>query len=261
MRQSRQVMFILLILITTSVAMSQVFRGSKIITGYELGSFAVKGKIESQVMELIKEIRGKMQEGYQLEIVVIGSADKTGSSPRNDQIAKDRAEQIAAVLKANFPEPEAKITAWSKGDAENSRQVKVEYKIIPTSVGIRSTKELLKKTGFPFFWLLGAILLGLFIIGLIISLKTPGTRTKIEAPEQASGFQWVEIRVDNENFLVQVEYKDGKFYLPFKTAQGFQIIRSDRRGVVDSLKGCLKKQEFSSQKEELIRKDIIKRIK
>lgn len=72
--------------------------------------------------------------------------------------------------------------------------------------------------------------------------------------------QWLEIRTKSDGrYSVWVDFKNGQYISPFKTRNGFQIIRPELKGIVGSLEGCLVKDEFSSQKEELVHKGTVKR--
>jgi len=99
-----------------------------IIRGYATGEFAIKGQTEKQLEKFVSEVRSK-QNGGQLEITVIGSADMTGRSVTNDQLAKVRAEQVAAYLTTVLPK--ARVISWSQGDQADVRRVRVKYTITP----------------------------------------------------------------------------------------------------------------------------------
>lgn len=236
---------LLIVLAATNVAMAkdEVIE-SFVIAGYAPGEFAVKGQIERQLNELVKEIKGKLEkEGGRLQVAVVGSADTTGTSVSNDRLAKDRAEQVAAVLSANFPE--AKVIAWSKGDAENVRQVRVEYRIAP----VPAPAIIEKPITVGIIAVLAAI--------LILSLARRRQKPK-KAVEEIPCFKWIDLVVDGEKYSVRIDFKDGKFLSPFTSKSGAQIYRDSKKGMIESLKGCLRKEEFRPQKEDLVRKGLIK---
>jgi len=80
--------------------------------------------------------------------------------------------------------------------------------------------------------------------------------------ESQLGKQWFNVPVNNEGiFKVEVEVnKDRKFVSPFQTKNGFPITRDTVKAMVNSLRGCLAKDEFLEQKKELIQKGVIKRL-
>lgn len=257
----------LLVLVFAAVAASEEVKGSKAIGEYPIGEFAVKGEVERQLNLLVKEIKESLEKGDgQLQITVVGSADTTGSSVSNDRLAWERAEQVAAVLSANFPE--AKVVAWSKGDAENVRQVRVEYRFISTPltpapappasvVPVPVEKPVIRSETIY-------IALGIFVAAGIISFilvflvrgkLEKATKTK---PQPATGTQWIDIEVKGEKYSTRVEVKDSLWYSPFTSRSGTPIYRDSKRGIIESLKGCLKKDEFSEQRIGLIRKGAIK---
>lgn len=113
-----------------------------VITGYGPGEFAIKGEVERQLEQLVYKLGRIEQNGEGLEIKVVGSADNIGRSAANDQLAKVRAEQIAAYLETALTVflPRTRIVSWSQGDQANVRQVKVVYTVIPASVAREKSK-------------------------------------------------------------------------------------------------------------------------
>lgn len=102
-------------------------------------------------------------------------------------------------------------------------------------------------------FLSGLVVAAVFSLAVIKSFKAP----LLPQASRLKGLTGVTtLFIGNYSVLVGV-YK-GKWISPFKSSSGRQIIREDRGKMIESLKGCLEKEEFTAQKEELIRKGIIK---
>lgn len=255
----RRIIFLVLLVLVlaTTTAVASETKGLKTIGNYPVGEFAIKGLVEHQLNLLVKEIKESLEKGGgQLQITVIGSADTTGSSVSNDQLAKDRAEQVAAVLSANFPN--AKIVSWSKGDAENIRQVRVEYKIIPVPVtALPEISAPTAPTEIRTVWLILSV--AFILLSAIFFFMRWIIRPKRVAGKVAvSEMQWIHLEVNDEKYSVQVELQGRMWYSPFTSRSGVQICRDSKRGIIESLKGCLKKDEFKSQRDGFIRSGKIR---
>lgn len=101
------------------------------ITGYKSGQWSPTDEIEQTISQKIVipiSETLKLKSGARVEIIVRGFADKTGT--QNDQLAEQRAEQVAGLLSEKFPQ--AKIVSISKGDEQNIRMVAVDWSILPT---------------------------------------------------------------------------------------------------------------------------------
>lgn len=233
--------------------------GNFIVSGYGTGEFAIKGDPEKTLNEGIAEVSTRMKSisrDIQLQFVVVGSADIVGSSVGNDELAAKRAKQVEAVLSANFPD--AKIAFWSKGDAENIKQVRVEYKIIPTPVPVPAPvpvapapvvveKIVERETKSPPYFVFA-----LFVVAIIFLFVV--SRTKTNKNKRAT-----ETTLEVDGYKVKVGM-NGKFYhSPFTSRSGGQITRDSKKGIIDSLKGCLRGEEFEEQKQNLIKKGVIVR--
>lgn len=255
--------FVLLGVMLVLVFAKQVFADGKVsIKEYAPKEFAVKGPIETQVNALVNNIKNDpvRKPDTVLQIFVEGFADRSGFSPENDKYAKDRAEGIAAVLSREFPEPEAKIKFVSRGDAADKRQVIVEWKYVPIPLvpavpgpSEKQTEQTLRK---KIYIVIGIVLAAGVIFVFLI--RVPGDR-KRKVKKVINGTQWIkDLDVGNETYHVKVEVKNGILYSPFTTKSGMQITQDNKRKLIQSLKGCLKKEEFKTQKEELIQKGIIR---
>ncbi len=236
----------------------ETFAGSFIISGYGRGEFAIKGEPEKTLNEGIADVKAlpKFAGDSQMHFICVGSADVIGSSVGNDELAAKRAKQVEAVLSANFSD--AKIVAWSKGDADNIRQVRVEYKIIPVptvatpqapAVVEKVVEKVIesKSSRIEFYLLLGICVMGFILIFWIIG-RRKGQNKKVE-----SETQWLEVN----GCKVKVKVKGRFYYSPFTSRSGQQICRDNKKGIIDSLKGCLKGMEFEEQKQVLIKKEVI----
>ena len=233
--------------------------GVKIIRGYASGEFAVKGLIETQVSELVNEIKNDFirKPNMDLQIFIEGFADRTGLSSENDRIAKERAEGIAAVLSREFPK--AKIDFVSRGDKINRREVTVRWKYFSIPVAPAQETEANVKEVFSIRrWAIAIV-----IIIVVVTLFTVWFHHKLVKgkPEPQSGKRWLNVSLTEGKFQVQVELnKDGKFISPFKSKSNSIIVRDTLKGMVDSLKGCLTKEEFMRQGQELLAKGKIRKL-
>jgi len=237
---------------------TKVITGSFIVSGYRSGEFAIKDEPEEMLNKGISSVKDRTKLfscQLQLQFVCIGSADVTGAAVPNDELAAKRAKQVEAVLAANFSD--AKVVSWSRGDAENIRRVRVDYKIIlilsPTPVEKSVSAE-----GGKVFWAAGALAIGAVITLIFILLSLMKWhlkwRRKVRNLTEPEIEQLIAI---GEKYSVKVEVKNGVWYSPFTSKSGTQISRDSRKKIIESLKGCLKKEEFSQQKIDLIRKGII----
>lgn len=260
----------LLLAMVVILAFAGVARGGEfVITGYPVDEFAVKGEVERQLNKLVTEIQAKQLTDHELQIKVVGSADSTGVSAANDRLARDRAEQVAAVLAANFQK--ARIHVWSRGDAENLRQVRVEWKYVPipkpepapTPVVVIPPPESSVKLLSSIKLLGGLIALAvvLFLVFVFIArkaIKKPTVAVAVAEPKSIT--KWVEGEADGRKYSVPIEVRDGKFFSPFKTLEDPTkiLFRSDWQGIKKAVRGCMDDSRYAGQKMELIKKGGIK---
>lgn len=248
----------LLVLLASVVFVDFSVAGVKVIRGYAPGEFAVKGPIETQINELVNEIRNNSAQkpNMHLQIFVEGFADKTGFSAENDRLAKERADGIAAALSREFSK--AKINFVSRGDTIDRRQVIVEWEYVSIPVMPATTAPVIPQAEKPAkktsraFDLSIMVLTSSFVVLLLflgyyyMKSKTPKNK------EPKSATRWLEVRIVGEKYSVEVEFKNGQFISPFRSRNGSKITRDNLKGIVDSLKGCLSKEEFMRQGQELL---------
>jgi len=246
---------------------SKVISGSFVIGGYEPKKFAVdltKRELTDACFQGIKADSPKMGE-YNLKVLVIGSADTTGVSAENDPLSKNRAEPVAALLRYYLPQG-TQVEVVPRGDSENARQVRVEWKYVPAPlkpatapIVVEKTTVVEKEIKSPPYVAFGLFFAAIIFILLVSGIKI-GKRKKVvklETAEPTTQTQWFDEWLEVGGHRVKIEVK-GKFRRsPFYNKGGTQIIRDSKKGIVDSLKGCLKGTEFESQKQELIKKGVI----
>lgn len=242
--------------------------GGTTIMGYGPKEFAIKSdpdpdkNIEQQADELRLLIMhdNARKPNTRLHIWIEGFADKTGPEAENDEWGDKRRRQMNSFLSHKFPD--AKVESISRGTSRNMRAVFVEWKYVPIPVTpapvapapVVPQAEKPAKQSFNIVALsLVAIILAIILCVVIFVLPWKISKNK----EPKSGTRWLNVTVNGEKYSVVIEFKDGKFISPFKSRSGSQIVRDDLKGIVDSLKGCLTKDEFAQQKIELIRKGII----
>ncbi len=212
-----------------------------VVSGYPVGEFAVKGNVDLQVRKLVTRLRA-LGKG-KLAISVVGSADKTGKSDANDQLAEKRAVQVANVLKSEFPE--AEVANWSVGDANNVRQVRVGFKF--TALALPVQVQAPKRS--PLMRFVGACLMCFgAALGFIFYIKKRAAKAKALAAAVETKHLVI------NGYKVAVELRgDGFWYSPFTGGSGQTIRRRELKDMENSIKGCLTKESFRSQVEALKR--------
>lgn len=119
-----------------------------VIGPYPVGEFAVKGQIESQLKELAKKITAEIG-GRRVNIGIIGSADNTGKSSKNDQLAQNRAKDAESFLRFALPPNSiAGINSWSQGQEGGIRKVVVNYDFSPSASFVKVGEDSSWANGF-----------------------------------------------------------------------------------------------------------------
>lgn len=252
----RRIGLFLLVGVVLFIDISVASAGVKVIKGYAAGEFAVKESIETQANQLVNELKNDVarKPNTDLQVFIEGFADKSGFSAENDRIAKERAEGIAAVLSREFPK--AKIDFVSRGDTIDRRQVIVEWKyILPSTATVIPPAPETKRS----MWIILVLIAFALIIVAVLFLFWFHHKVTSAIPKLTAETKWLDVKVDGRRFSVKVDYKDGKIVSPFITRNGFKVTKGqkDIKGMVDSLKGCLRKDEFAEQREILIRCGVI----
>ncbi len=102
---------------------------TRAISGYQTGEFAYKGEVEKIGNDIIAEIKKISEDGENIMVRIEGFADTVGKTAVNDELARLRAEALAEEFRYQLPK--AKISAVSKGDLQNVREVHVSfYKVV-----------------------------------------------------------------------------------------------------------------------------------
>lgn len=222
---------------------SSAVSGEVKITGFAPASFSVKGEVESQILGFAEKMRGLKKRNNKiiefgiitLRMSVAGYADKKGAEADNDNIALNRAMQVAAYLSKELPK--APIVAYSGGDKIDERAVIVSY-----SFDINHSVVAL---------IAGSILVFITLCG--------GIAVRLFEPKRRIAPQGVQI--DIIGYSVFVDFDGRIFTSPFKTEGGGTIMRDSKKAIMDSLKGCLKEgSKFQKQRDALIKKGVIKEI-
>lgn len=246
----RQITIVLLVLVlflfVQSILASEWQRG--VIAGYGSAKYAVDGEIKIQVEGLKKKIVGLKTKGEgKLVVKITGFADLSGKA--NDDLSLKRAQAIASELsdlKADFSQVE--ISTVPAGDSANIRQVVVEYVFVPVSVNRVEAKKPVE--------LIVLIIFGTLIF-IFVSMSAwfiLRKREKTKGKETVSG-KYIEVG----EYLVPIEFRGNLYYSPFRSGSGAEIFREKAGAIITSIIGCMKKPEFAGQKEELIRKGVIKK--
>jgi hypothetical protein len=271
----RRVLFLLAaIFVFVSTVLAEETKIEIRITGYKTGEFAVKGEIAKQLeRDVINPLRKRLsKEKVDLEIAVIGCADKTGISAENDRLGKSRADEIKLVLSGEFPD--ARIIAITKGDELDSKMVKIRLRIKPF-IPVSKNTPLNPGLDFDKYFLWGGlsfimlVLSVLLFFWLCLYFKRSGQTNKIsEEISKPIVFkeitQWVEVPNGAKVYLVPVTKKaNGTWYSPIpNSGHTNQFLFKDKKTDLGNiLRSCMKETRISFYEpifEELVQKGIIK---
>lgn len=197
------------------------------ITGYGPEESALKGDQEKQALKII-EGWGKKKP---VRIIVYGFADKSGTTAKNDEYSKKRAEEVKNFFEEKYPE--VKVITRSKGDSANARKVVVTVEFAATTSPLLPLK-------FGVMILVATILISVIFVLLLLRKKGGNNRrvewiTNIPAkapvyPEEQVSYEeelseevseaWVQLGEDYEVLLVK---KNGNWEAPF-TVGGVPIV-------------------------------------
>lgn len=227
-----------------------------IVDGYLPGQFSLKGVVEQKTEDcLIKMQTLQIATSEQLVVAVVGSADASGQTSENDWLGLERAEQVSARLATNFPN--ALIRHWSAGDNEDLRKVTIAF-------SVEKTAEVAVKTEDPKASSVVKNILLVLMVFFMISLAVSTIPRKKEKPKSLEPLERKDLPTRQEiivsGYRVPIEYHDGYYWSPFYSKNGNQISRGTMVEIRHSIKGCLSKSEFADQKEELLKKGVIKNI-
>jgi len=276
--------------IDTSAENDRLSAEEKIISGYGVGEFAVKGVIAEQVKILVAMIKTAQTDStYKVSITVIGSADNLGTSAENDRLSKDRAEAVAAELESNFPG--TKPIVAPHGNEANRRQVVVRYEFIRSapdknlaeinakldSLSTSKKENLIVRTimAMPAWKFFGGMIVGLLFIAFLLyaALRLFSPRRKAVAPQEVPWEEgeliFLDIATKNSGtYSVKVlrkwrkigDKKEEIFISPFKSETERDIQASHERDVIRSLKHGIEKSKFTSQLPSLIQSGKVKKL-
>ena len=221
-----------IVVVFATAAMAEV----NIIKGYAKNEFAIKGEVEQRLDTIITNIADQQALiglECKLKIAIIGSADSAGRSQKNDQLAKMRADEVAAVLSYEFPN--AHINVWSRGDEDNVRQVKVEYEfILPTPApvvsaininGNQETEQAAAKQSDKFrvdLLIIGMLVIFALALIAIYRLVRAGKEYQ-QKVEEKQRTEYVEGEFDGKKYQVAIVRKNGYWVSPFTQPSGAVI--------------------------------------
>jgi hypothetical protein len=253
--------FVLVSLVALVLCTGAVAQTTIKITGYATGESKVNTDIERQlVTNVVKPIQTATSAtpNHKLSIYVFGSTDRTGSIGANDDLGRKRAEDVRSYLMMQFPD--ASIIVQSKGDMENTRMVTVSWKVIPIATPVAT----LLTHGQKMWLIIGTAFLALLL--LVMKAKSATTQTEPESQPQATEIipapapvvrepkQMKIIGEDGNTYQVFITPKNDGWESPF-TINGRPIFFANDRGIVKSLRGCVKSdatKEFRDQLAQLI---------
>ncbi|MDP2737035.1 MAG: hypothetical protein Q8O59_04640 [bacterium] len=222
------------------------------IIGYAPEEFAVKGTIEQQAKRMVESWGTKKP----AKIIIQGFADKTGKAAENDKVARDRAGEMKAFLEIKT---DAKITALSRGDSKDAREVVVVAEFAaaaPIALAKKSSvNEGINLLGFCLAVATFVSLLSL-IIWLFIRMKrkakgTVGDSGIHQAPPTVLRETPIEVTFKSQRYFFWPEITpDKKLYKTFHEIEPGEVmmLRFNRK-YKDSIVGSLK--QISGLYEEL----------
>jgi len=261
----KKIFAMLVVVIAFVIGFSTIVKAEEvIINGYNSGEFAVKGEVQNQLQKLVVDLKARQKTGEQLQIAVVGSADVAGKAAVNDQLARLRAEQVAAYLAADLLE--TKINAWSKGDEANVRQVKVNYSFValnaPQPVGEKPPVS--GKTVGIFFGCLSALCIFIFVGGYMI-LKKSAKPSEVSGKKVTKATK-VTIELEEKGLYetdIEFDPTTGRWLTPFRHIKGGERMWEESEGDARrTTQKCWRQMEkYSGQIEKLITDGTIRKIK
>lgn len=252
----------------------EVISGSFTITDYASNKYAMDDDKMRQLDEKFPQIENSRpsQEGYILKILVYGSADITGPSAENDPLSENRAKPVAAILRHRLP-PGTEVEVVPRGDTENERQVRVEWKYVPMPVKPATAPTVIEKTVVEkpksinlVLWIAALVIV---VAIAIISFRTASRRLEKKTiaaskDSEVSVIEYFPYSMDGWKYSVRVKRKGKIYTLPFSMLDGSGLqTKEDRDGVKKTIHWYFRnwkkgKPPFAEEVNELIKKGVIK---
>jgi len=227
--------------------------GSFAISGYAPKQFTLDDDKISQILAGMELIEGDLFKGGKaLKVLVIGSADQTGQSIDNGSLSKNRAEPVAALLR-DLLFIEAIIGVVPKGDTENARVVRVEWKYVP----VAQTSNIASKDESNSRKTLGWMALGILFLAFALAIRMlVGANRRFKAIKSKSAEEKViTIKVSGKDCSTKIKFKDGFWKLPFKNVEGCHPVeqRKEIELARKAFKTFMAEVGYAAQREEAIK--------
>ena len=229
----------------TSFARAEVEKFSKIIPGYALNEYAIKGEPEQHLLNLNNEIEEKkaLFPNHYPVISAAGRTDETGTIPENDRVGTRRAENAAGFL--GDKQPKAKINVWSEGQKKNAREVWVQYWFEPIEPPSIIVQSVVPQEGSGSGWkvVLVAVISGTGLTAFLI------LRKRKQQPETRP----VEVRecrreAHGKMYVFPIEKTGDFFRIPiFYVRDGKPVIKPTWPHVKTAINGFLKDPAYAEQ--------------
>lgn len=267
----------LFLFVVMFVLINVVIAGEAEIKGYEPGKYsALKSDIAKQLSQkIIRPLReefSRIKDG-QIEITVVGFADKTGISAENENLSKNRAEEVSSVLSEEFPT--AHIIKKTGGDEADIRMVVVEWTVkLPLQNGqIQKNSAETKKLFSSLFARFVGIAIAIILIWIVVFVSRPKKSKKsvVLDKDQPSAFKevvkLVEVSCGEELYSIPVTLKaDGKWHsaIPDMSDPDKYLFGESLGDLVNMLRRCSKDKRrffYGPKFENFAKKGIIKKWK
>ncbi len=208
-----------LLFVAMFVLFNTVYAGEFEITGYKTGISSLDDSQEAflniKMAEISKEyteLKLKSGDGNQVDLTVsiTGFADQTGLRTKNEDVSKNRAEQVKQSLLVKFPK--AVIAANWKGDQKDVKKATVRWEFTVQPVADISKQNILipKPSSKSIMIIVASIMVFLLIAGTFIGLIAAKTRKLPTGPTKTDSQS---IPKDASNWDVEVSFPR-RFFSP-----------------------------------------------
>lgn len=218
------------------------------ISGYAPGVYTLTGDAMGIFSQAIKNVPAGAKTFH-----IVGYADRSGDSIKNQDIGKNRAEEVGAEIKRHFPN--AEVIIQTRGDSGNAREVVVNYSLV---VPVKEKN---------YFSLILVGIAGLLLLALAFLFKVAKSEkakpaTVENAKTEKLESDWLVVKSKGQSYKVFIEKKPNEegvmmWHSRFQTSSGQPIRAIEKKQLIKNLIGPLWKPEFGFQKEALIKEEMI----
>lgn len=261
----------------------------KIYVGeFALGTSTITNDMNKQIFDGL----GRVSLYQELSLKVFAHADSSGSEEANKRISEARLAAVAKALREIQPEiqiVESKAFIFIANEVEiNKRFVLIEIwtsalekakPLMNTGIAseVKNKNDLLGRAlsfQLMFFGVMLCTLISLLLFRLRKKQKqSPISETQsdhvviTDLGKATRSGKYRKFSIASASGLYELACEQGTnpegisgYYSPFISISGMPIFRLDERAMIKSLKGCLEKEEYEEQMNNLVSKKIIEKI-